>query len=349
MSIIIICCGEKFIVSYSHTSTFTSSSEHINYVVELSGDNNVVVPIDDVYCSVVGTYVEFLRGNKLPITNKQDLLLSFQLDTLFIDDDYFKYLVQKVFNNWTDVNTIVYDDFNDDLQWFFFVYSPYDFIPKHLLDNDNFMKQWNKLNQGTIIKVDSNAIYYNNVDTTDVGAKNISTYHTVNGKKIGNEISIIYYQLNNNIRFETSYLYYKLGDKIVRKMNGPSRNYYNNDRNTLESETYYIKGVMNGSSRKWNDDKQHTLKFDGYYDNGENHGFWAEWYNGDGYRKPMYEGSFVHGERDGLWRVWYWCDTGTLNFEGHYVNGKRDGHWIEFDEDGNTTFDGYYIGDVKQT
>ena len=57
---------------------------------------------------------------------------------------------------------MVYNDFNDDLQWLFFVSAPYDFIPKHVLDNDLFITQWNKLNQSTIIKVNTNEVYYNN-------------------------------------------------------------------------------------------------------------------------------------------------------------------------------------------
>jgi len=144
---IIDCCNKQFDIPYNSNTT---DSEYIKDVVKTFGSDNITIPVPDRYCSVINNYVEYISNNKVPITNRQHLLLCFHLNTLFIDDGYFKYLVQQVFNNWSYMCTMVYSDFNDDLQWLFFSYSPYNFIPKHLLDNDVFMKRWNDINQNVI-------------------------------------------------------------------------------------------------------------------------------------------------------------------------------------------------------
>jgi len=146
----VIACGDRqFTVTYSDDI----NSKYIKDVVELSNDMNIVMPVPDKYYTVIDNYVDHLVGNQTPITNKDRICLSFQLNTLFVDDDvYFKYCVQQVFsaallseaylrfNNWSYMCNTIYNNFNDDLQWSFFVLAPYDFIPKRLLTNDIFMK-----------------------------------------------------------------------------------------------------------------------------------------------------------------------------------------------------------------
>jgi len=136
---VITCCNKQFNIPYIG-DTVDTSSLYIKDLVELSGDVNITITVPDKYCTVIDTYVEFLLSNQVPITSRERLFLCFQLNTLLIDEDYFKYCVQQTFNNWSYMCNMVYNDFNDDLGWSFFVYCPHDFIPKYLLNNNTFMK-----------------------------------------------------------------------------------------------------------------------------------------------------------------------------------------------------------------
>jgi len=241
---IIICCNKEFDIPYSEDVTI-SGSEYIKDVVVSFSNKDVAISIPDKYCTVIDNYVEFLKpkvssvkGNQIPITSRERLLLCFQLNTLLIDENYFKYCVQQVFNNWSYMCNMVYNDFNDDLQWSFFVYCPYDFIPKYLLGSSSFMKQWNELNQGKIINVNNdNEVYYNNVETINGhNQKLIRTYHTVNVnnkqevlsrgeshiKEVGYKKEILYYVNSNNIKSESYY--------VDNKKDGLWRRWYNDDQ-----------------------------------------------------------------------------------------------------------------------
>jgi len=308
----VITCGDKeFVVPYDDNL----SSEYIKDIVKLSNNTNVIIPIPDKYCSVIGIYIKFLGDSEIPAISSNQILLSFQLCTLFADDHYFKYCVQQVFNNWTDTCVMVYNDFNDDLQWSFFLQSPYNFIPKYLLNSNLFMVRWKKLNQNVIINVNqNNAIYYNNVESVDSDNKRvIRTHHTIHGKEVGYAKVTGYYPGSNNIDFEGYY--------IDGKADGLWRKWHNNNQNTLKSEGYFVNGKADGLWREWHDNPQHML---------------------------FYEGHYVDGKKDGLWTVWYNNDQHTLRSEGHYVDGKHSGHWIELGRNGTVVFDGEYINGVKQ-
>jgi len=114
---VITCCSKQFIVPYDRNNI---TSEYIKEVVTLFDNINVVIPIPDKYCTVISNYVEFLTGQKQsPITSRNRLLLSFQLNTLFVDVEYVSYLTHQVFNNWSYMCNMVYNEFNDDLKWSF--------------------------------------------------------------------------------------------------------------------------------------------------------------------------------------------------------------------------------------
>ena len=363
---VITCCNKEFVVPYNKNNV---TSEYIKEVVTLFDNEHVVIPVPDKYCSVINNYVEFLTDEKQnPIISRDRLLLSFQLNTLFVDGHYFNYLVQQTFNNWSYMCNMVYNEFNDDLQWPFFVRCPYDFISKHLLDNSSFMTQWNKVNNNTVIHVNhDNEIYYNNIKTFNDGVEVITTYHTVNNKtetqfensstvshsakEVGYKKITTYYKKSNNIASEQHY--------VDGKENGVWRKWYDNEQHTLKSEQHYVDGGRDGVWREWyDDDKQttgipqgeslrHTLRSEQHYVDGKLDGVWREWYDNDQHTLKS-EDHYVNGKQDGLWREWYDNDQHTLASEGHYVNGKEDGRWLEFNVDGNIISDDVYVNGIKQ-
>ena len=377
----ITCCNKEFNVSYTG-STKDTGSEYIKDVVTSFGNVDVVIPVPDKYCTVIDNYIKFVNGNQVLITSRERLLLCFQLNTLLIDEGYFRYCIQQTFNNWSYMCNMVYNDFNDDLQWSFFVYCPHDFIPKHLLDNNTFMKQWNNINQGTIIKVNNdNEVYYNNVETFNEHEQRcittshtvkitLNTNHTTNDVKvIGNKREIIYYANSNNIMSDISYVDDKRegltmkwydnsqhslkfeGYYIDGNETGLRREWYDNEHNTLIYEGQYVNGREDGPWREWYDDDQqttgslrHTLKSEGKYVNGKLDGTWREWYDNDQHTLESEE-YWLNDKKDGVWRHWYDNDQHTLLSERHYVDGKQDGVWREwYDNDQHTLkFEGYYV------
>jgi len=361
----ITCCNKEFNIPYiPHVDDKEyNGSLYIKDLVELNNDNvDIIIPIPDKYCNVVDNYVEYTKNNKVSITSRERLFLCFQLNALFIDESYFKYLIQQTFNNWSYMCVMVYNEFNDDLQWSFFVHSPIDFIPKYLLDSDPFMKRWNKVNQNIITNVNNgNEVYYSNVKTVDTynNYEIIRTYHTVKyksnndyAKEVGYVRVITYNPDTKNIVREDSF--------IDHEPDGLWRSWYDNDKHALKSEECYIDGKKDGVWRYWYDNDQHTLKSEGHYVNGEIDGVWREWYDNDQQttgilREPWLrhtlksEQHYVNDEKDGLWRYWYDNDQHTLEAEGHYVDGKLDGvrrSW--YDNDQHTLkSEGYYVNDEK--
>jgi len=303
----ITCCNKEFSIPYDEE---TNSSEYIKDIVKSFNNVGIAIPIPDKYYSVIDNYSKYVKDNKIPITSRKRLFLCFQLSTLFIDEDYFKYCVQQVFNDWSYMCVIVYNTFNDDLQWSFFVHSPYDFIPKLLLDNEVFMKLWNETNQNIITNVNNgNEIYYSNVVTMSVSnSKHITTYHTVNDnsshkrvKEVGYMREIVYYPANINIMTDNSYI-----DHI---QTGVSRIWFNNEHNTLKSEEYYVNGKRDGITKEWYDNDQHSLMFESHYVNGVLHGAWTQWYDTQReinvQQTLKSERYYVDGKPNGWCRQWY--------------------------------------------
>jgi len=357
---IITCCGKEYNIPYS---VDTETSQYIKDIVEFSNNVDITIPIDDKYCTVINNYIEYKRlrvnlkasnifiGNSLPlpIIPRHRLLLSFQLDTLLIDDIYFKYLAGQTFNNWSIMCNIVYNDFNDDLQWSLFLLAPYDFIPKNLLNNNLFMSQWNNINQNKCIRVNNGSEwYYNNCERDDGQyQESIETYHTVNfgtkdgtyvKKEVGYKRQIMRFKYNNNYVHDISY--------IDGEKDGLWRFWYDNDQNRLESESYYVNDQLHGTSREWYDNEQHTLESESHYTNGERDGTWRQWYNNEQH-SLMSEYSYVNGKSDGTTREWYDDYDHTLKFEGHYINGKAVGVWKEWYDNNQHSLERetYYVDD----
>jgi len=306
--LVITCCNKTFNIPHGGII----NSKYIRNVVETTTSEgvDVTIPVDDKYCTVVEHYVEYVGGNKTPITSRDRLLLCFQLNVLLDDNGYFDFLVEQVFTNWSYMCNMVYNEFNDSLQQAFFVLAPYAFIPKHALDNTHVMDRWEKLNQGVIINVNNNnEIYYNNIKSTNkFGLIETNTYHTVNGVEIGHN------------------------RKRVYTIDGlPIQEYNYND------------GVEDGVRIEWYDTQreiniQHNVKFEQEYVDGERDGSYREWYDDDQHNLKL-EASYLEGKLNGDWTEWYNNDHHSIKSKRQYINGERHGHCVEFDYHGNIISD----------
>jgi len=334
-----------------------SGSEYVKDMMSISGSADVVIPIPDKYGRVIDNYLDFIKPTvmseqtqdscvnttTIPITSRQRLLLCLQLSTLLVDDNYFKYCVQQVFNNWSYMCTMVYTDLNDDLQWSIFLHSPYDFIPKQLLNNSLFMTRWNDANQNTIIKVNKgNETYYNNVITMNYRKKCITTSHTVNnnqGEVNNNNNYVNHHNKNHHVKevgYKKVVTYCEDSDNITvekyyndDKREGVWKEWYEDEQNMLWSEEHYVNGKKHGLCREWSGVVQDRLLSEGHYVNGEKHGLHTEWYDNDQHLVSD-ERHYDNGKQIGTWRGWHSNPQHTISYETPYVNGKAYGLYKEW-------------------
>jgi hypothetical protein len=102
----------------------SDTSELIRDLVQTYGTNDVDIPISNQYCTVINNYVNFLSDiSTTPITDKETLKLFLHIATLFIDDTYLHYLIQQLFNNWSNVSEMLCNELDDNLKWLIFLQS----------------------------------------------------------------------------------------------------------------------------------------------------------------------------------------------------------------------------------
>jgi hypothetical protein len=187
MSIIFDVNGETTIVP---TGT-AYNSQYIKNLTQDMATNCVIIP--QKYYNIVGNYISYLKGQQdnIIITDSS----YFDLATYFDDTGYFSYLLQQLFDCWSqrlkvEINT----NFNYDLQWLIYLNCSYDFLPNSFTDNVPFMERWTANNQNKVITVNGNTIYYNNSTSVNDKKENISkTYHTVDGSEVGYSKVTVYY------------------------------------------------------------------------------------------------------------------------------------------------------------
>ena len=115
--------------------------------------HNYIIPVPDDFYAVIGNYINFLNGNgPAQIKTVAKLSKCFDMENYFIDDNYFNYLMQTVFDDWTTLSPAIYDEPNRDIQYNMFLHFPYEFIPIEYTSNDNFMKLWSDIPQNQNIQ-----------------------------------------------------------------------------------------------------------------------------------------------------------------------------------------------------
>jgi antitoxin component YwqK of YwqJK toxin-antitoxin module len=260
-TITIICGNKRFQAVYGRDL----DSGLIDDAIRAHGED-VEIPIEDKYCSVIGNYVAFLGGEEIPVIDEGDMIQCLNIAKLFMDDSYMGYLAEQVFNNWTIMSNIVYNNLNDELRQDVLLRGPYVFLPDYLVNDKMFMTEYEK-DPILAAKVNDNEVYYSFVEGKDRDFNlTISTYHTVNGEEVGKKLVKAYYYPSINILYE--------GEYINGLKHGRWKYYYDNKQHTLEHEANYIDEVKHGLWRQWYDNEEHTLKAEGEYKNGQRVGHW---------------------------------------------------------------------------
>ena len=289
-------------------------SEYIKHTVEDTGTNNIIIP--SKYSVLIFNYIDFLKGNDNPITNKNYLRDCLYMYNYFADPNYFSYLLKQLFDNWSYMFTIVYTDVPLELQREILLFCPYDFLPRQYIEDRGFFKQWNELNKNVVIEVNGNEQYYVNIETIHKdGVKEVVNSHTVNDHGIGLMLVAVY----------------DTDGQIL------SRGEYKDHEKLGLWEKWYPNESDGGSNQSG------QLSRKGEYNDNEREGLHEEWYkNGNMHSRGVY----IHGSPEDLREEWY--ENGQLRYEQHYVNGVNVGLWKTWDESGKLMSEGHYVNNKKQ-
>jgi len=289
------------------------SSEYIkNLLVDLNA-TDITIEIKKEYIPIFNIYLAFLYGNLNPhggIKNVNTLISCFKMESFFIDGDFFEYLMDQAHSLWDQFVPLISQTPDERLVY---LYSPYEFVPTKYMDRDTFFNEWLKINSNINIVLNGNAIYYTNTiyyDKDKKYIKELNTYHTINGKKVGYEHKEEWHDTQGEM---TEQRYY-------------SKNYENGEENGLQEEWY-----------------QNGQRYDiGNYENGEKNGLQEAWYENG---QPRFILNYKDGRYDGIQQVWY--DNGHRYYITNYKNGKKDGLREEWYQNGRPKYKENYNDDKK--
>jgi antitoxin component YwqK of YwqJK toxin-antitoxin module len=270
-------------------------SEYIQDMLKNFKGTMVEVSIPNKYLVVISNYIDFLYDNLKVIRNREYLKTCFIMSTYFEDDNYFNYLLQQLFNSWSYLFTIIYNDITKELQWHILIHCPYDFLPDYFIRNRKFMEEWEKINKNKIVTINGNSdMYYINYEIIDSlsKGKDVNNYHTINDEKVGNDFVTVYRCGKPRIR----------GGYTHKRPQGLWEGWYDNG----------------------------NILIRGHYVDGKKRGFWEYWYENG---QMCYHGHRVDGKEQGLWEKWY--ETGQPWYHGHFVDGEQQGPCEKWYENGD--------------
>ena len=274
-------------------------------IISCDNNNGIYVDVPEKYTSVIDVYLSFpnINVNWNVNWNVQTLLLCFDMETYFIDDKFFKYLMSKAYTMWKEFYTRI-QKLNNRIDYLrtIYLHSPYEFVPYVHISNPTFFSEWLTINQNininfkpsklqSLLHNNDSDIYTTQCTYHDNGKINsLHIYHTVNNKKTGYEMKQCWY-----------------------------------DNGQCANITNYVDGILHGIVLRWydNGNLEHKLN----YDKGQLYGLEVTWYY-DGKIKSMKH--YVNGKKHGTCTNRY--ENGKIHNQIQYVNGKRHGtHIIWYD------------------
>lgn len=113
-------------------------------------------PIESRFYDVFPLYIDWLKAKEPQIDSQSALTISLQLADWLDDESYINYVVQKIFDNWTNtMATPVYFEFYSQLQYLVLIRAPYFLLPKYSTNDKIFMNDWFKHNKDRVIWIDN--------------------------------------------------------------------------------------------------------------------------------------------------------------------------------------------------
>jgi len=323
---VIITIPDKYLnKTYNYVSCKSAFQHYISFLLsDNNGDSNS--NIDD---------------NKISIIRDKDKLKTcFDIYSYFVDDGYFKFLMQQLHDNWTHVFTFIYTNIDLGLQREIFLHVPYDMLPQEYINNKMFFGAWLDQNKNKVITLNTTTNYHCNVSfdippplsTSDNSNYKVTIFHTIRNKpKMGFAKGEEVYSEDNNCVKELDtrkILEYNSGTNLIRE-----------SEHVMTSDDCCKQGIL----RAWYyNNNIYKPICQGEYERDMKQGLWKEWFYSDDDGKTtnnnnnnfivLCECEYVDDKKHGLCREWF--SDGKLACECNYVHGELHGKyktWIHDD------------------
>jgi len=184
-------------------------SELVSDMLSLSCNSDCKIVFPTKYLSLAIIYTNFLNDtNVVTITDKQVLLLCFDMESYFAHDEFFDYLISQLLTSWSKLFSVAFSITNPDLKRKIMLQLPYDLIPSEpYMNNPLFFKQWIKTQHPLEITVDSKKVYHKELDINSKSQKlQLNIYRT----DVNKTSKLTWYRIfelddDNNVISERSY------------------------------------------------------------------------------------------------------------------------------------------------
>jgi len=282
-----------------------------DYKVADSGQQ-ITIPVDSRFRNDMPAYLEFIAGKKPELLTKQQLTDSLKLADWLDDTSYTDYVVQLIFDSWTNVMMIaVYFEFYLQLQQLVFIRAPYLLLPPNWTKDKVFIKTWFDTNRHKTILVDRMFFHQVNIP--------------INSNLWGKDIQLL-----------SNYFIYAADSGDVTSLMSPLLNFYDNEHHRLFVSTFTIltggKMVTVGEYSTFADTDENNLIHRVYYNNkGQKTGIWSPIISTNGREESLYE----NGLRFNPVRCYY----ASGNFHGYHIWGQvsPDGVYPSYNDDTDNT------------
>ena len=297
----------------SQVSNKNFQSEFFKGMLELTGEKHLTIEVPSQYWPVAINYINFIRDKPAVIKSAEKLANCFAMNSFFIDEPYFKYLMSQMQQHWHEVANVVDSIHNDELLYDICLHLPFSLIPNKLKVSPNFVKVWGKRVDNKRVVLNSNKLVKTTIGYRVDGQNlehedfhNFRVTSTTNG--IEDQLEILYY-FYPGFRLEE--------EKPV----------INNNK----VKGHYVQGLI----RRWHDNGQLASEFN--YVDGCKVGQDLTWHKNG---QPRVKTTYYEGKLDGQYEQY--TEGGTLLVSGEYHNGGRSGAWYDYDVSSGTTTQAHY-------
>ena len=323
-----------------------ASSEYVENMLAYFNTPDITIDVKNKYVPVFNIYLAFLHNSinshddinlHNNIKDINTLMLCFDMESYFIDNEFFRYLMDKAYSMWNEFVPLIAKTPDERLVY---LYSPYEFVPTRYMDKDTFFDSWLEINSNVDIVLNGNDVYHTDVtyyDKYNKRIKELVTYHTIGKQEVGYKYQLEWYKNQDGQKRQLRFLFqYRDG-----KINGLHEEWYENGK--LNFRANFKDGKENGLLESWYENGQiYRLE---HYKDGRYHGLHQRWYANDSGQngKLVYQANYDYGKKDGLQEEWY--DNGQLKYKENYKHGKRVGLNEYWNKDGQIT--GIKLYDVE--
>lgn len=170
------------------------------FIIHYLKDNpNAEVTLPERFDHVIENYTDFLNGDSLQISSVENVKLCLEMANFVIDKNYFSRVMQQTYKVWDTFQPLILT-LTENVQREVYLFIPYSYVPKSLMEVTTFRNAWIDNNKGKIITLNVGEEYHTEV-----------SYHP-NGKK---QRLYIYQLVNNNKNREWEVKWHTSGIQVV--------------------------------------------------------------------------------------------------------------------------------------